>query len=1075
MIALSVLTVLGIIVGSIQYVLQSSHKQFFHAYYNEKALATIDGINAIARGKAQDKLEEIIKAKGAPVELTDEVVQQAQQLRLWDEGGDLEPDAHVSARIAPDKLRYFAKESPYETIREAKSSEAGSLFAQGDEVEGLVEITCNVGFTARRTFGFRVPKRTVVTEYEFKRILRVPQYFRQFALYVKNAGAGDESFDKYAGAVGYNRVGNDIKGYARGGGALFVSPGGNLDGSALPKADGNPFESQTGYVYLGGDKPIYLNLAAGDDDSEFSEEFQLYKGGTTNFYKDWDIDFSSFMEQAKLGTEASGGGGRGGLLSRAWNWVKSKLGAALQQLKKMIEILDALDELETKPGNEQLKTSGLPLYYVVRKDYGYHEECATDPKYKQFGFDGAGEVNSSSLHLYGVKSPQGFQSSGVAGETALGFSGTSMGATLVMGKVYRRCLSLAGYKQRRGDEDPTSGRRFEVQAGPVEYFKDFDTLVKRKHTPVKGGTAVPEAEAPIWVWDGRVDWNRHAAAVNGTWYPISGWGLLGRLLPGMGRFWSSEDKDKVKKLFEASLLPPPEIREVETTEIEEAAKVLSQVRQLQDFPERIKGGVSPLIATLTAHGYFRRVGGGEGPWVDTKGSPYFEELLRNFAYASYLTRDEIDKAMAGGSGSEPPPEEGRAARFSEETIRSALLAGHGLWSALKQDPACAEIPPSALQSAYPPSGDPNRPSKSEFWTHSDDTDPTDKGRYPFSLPDPWANGDGGGSSGTGAGTGAGAGAAAAAPHPQNFQKAFEDAYGSDKDEVFDKYFRPNMTDPGRTQPYNYSIRFMFQELKDLFAKPEEERKRTLLSEVAPEIREGIGFKVKGVNDWLAKTAGDEGVKHDRALDDELLKEIFAKRKSDPYLKKGFYFMDEVAGSAQTPSDAKLGEPWTKGSRWCWHELDEAEFKERFGPQPASGGKPQVLNFGNAVKMKGDLSVFGAAPTMVKGGGVIVVPGRLTIGSSLASDAPLTLVADEVVFTGDIQVVKAMIVAKKVTFETGGFVLEGALACEEWNLKESAPSGRILLAYDSRLKKEASCVQVIEPRIHRMTIASGGDD
>ena len=154
-----------------------------------------------------------------------------------------------------------------------------------------------------------------------------------------------------------------------------------------------------------------------------------------------------------------------------------------------------------------------------------------------------------------------------------------------------------------------------------------------------------------------------------------------------------------------------------------------------------------------------------------------------------------------------------------------------------------------------------------------------------------------------------------APHPQNFQKAFEDAMGGDKDEVFDKYFRPNMTDPGRTQPYNYSIRFMFQELKDLFTKPEEERKKVLLSEVAPEVREGIGFKVKGVNDWLGKTDANG-----RGLIDSTHVKAFlcdGANCNAPQASTRYFFAnagDDAAGGGYFDADGSAGGP---GNQTAW--------------------------------------------------------------------------------------------------------------------------------------------------------------
>ena len=39
-------------------------------------------------------------------------------------------------------------------------------------------------------------------------------------------------------------------------------------------------------------------------------------------------------------------------------------------------------------------------------------------------------------------------------------------------------------------QDPDAGSQsFEVQAGPIEYFPDLETLTERQHYPLKGGSA----------------------------------------------------------------------------------------------------------------------------------------------------------------------------------------------------------------------------------------------------------------------------------------------------------------------------------------------------------------------------------------------------------------------------------------------------------------------------------------------------------------------------------------------------------------------------------------------------------
>lgn len=287
-----------------------------------------------------------------------------------------------------------------------------------------------------------------------------------------------------------------------------------------------------------------------------------------------------------------------------------------------------------------------------------------------------------------------------------------------------------------------------------------------------------------------------------------------------------------------------------------------------------------------------------------------------------------------------------------------------------------------------------------------------------------------------------------------------------------------MTDPGRTLPYNYSMRFIYPQIKNLFQQGEAERAQVISEDVAPEVRDGIGYVIEGRNEYLRAEddATGEGTKFDRAIDDEVLAAIHQARGSDAYLKKGYFFMDEYGPAVTAPRDIEVMEPYATGRRYCWKELSEDDFRERFGPPRSSdAGRVREISFGNAVQVTGDLGVFDEGPTNVVGGGVILAEGTIKISHSIGSDQPLTIIANRIEIGGDADtVVQAMLVAKELEF-TGPVAIEGAVIADTWNLNQGqAPGGRVLLAYRPTLKQTETFLQVIEPRISRLTVTSGAE-
>ncbi len=1029
--ALIALAVLGVIIGAFYFTLGSRYRQVHHAYYYEKSLALIEGLNAIARGEAQRNLSSIIEANGAEVELPG-VEERARQLHLLDSDEDVSYDIRVTARILtdPGKIKYFKDTSPYSTLREETRGNPEGIFQGGEEMEGIVEIRARLSMEGVAGGRFSIPPQTIVTQYEFKRLKRVPPFFRHFTLFVKNALTEEENPDSYTQRGAFNHVLVPMDGTSANGGVLFLDNGRGLGRYGIPKVPpgpatpaakaANPFYSSVGYVYLGGEGRTFLNLTAGDRDALFSESFQLYRGVATNFYKVWDIDFTNFIEKAQMLKSApspTGAGGEQGWIRRAWNWIREKVRSFVGWLKRSISYLASLDALEYS--GKAPRSANLPLYYIVRKDIGYAVEFGRSPKFRRFGFrGGSGDseetIYCNCLHLYGTAS----------GQSPVG---ACVSPTLVLGNVYRRHLSLAGYKQRRSTANPSVRRKYEVQAGPIEYFKRYSDLMRRTSDPTAEGDS-----APIWVWDARVDWNGATSRVNGVYMPISGAALFGRLIPGMARLWE-DDKSLAIRLFRFSIEPPASLG------AGDPASYGRKIVDLEDAEEDVPAGISPIFVRMYRDGVLEAEDGFRYGKLYRRFSPYFEELMRCFCYSSF-NRDMGDEDQGG---------------METRILTLAKKRWADLLEAVSTDPAVRrKVKPMELSSVRDPVSSRYvklywRPRANPSYQGSDGQARLASRIYPFSLPDPWSK---------------------KGRVPRNFQSRFERAC-SDKEKFFKKYFYHIMTNPAYVSPYNNSMRFMFEFLKNIFTKPPEERMKLLGDEILPEVRDGINFVVEGKNDYLKRDRDD---RFNKVINDEVLKRIYARRKRDQYLQKGYFFMDDYGPRVRCPADVDIRDVFT-GRRHCW-KLTWDEFKERF---MSADGKTVKLNTVVAVT---DGVVFDS-PVHIAGGGAIIaasgsgngpvsLDGTIRIEADVTSDAPLLLVAKDISIGGETRRVEASLVCAG-RFSLGGdseLVIRGNVVCDTLDVSSIySSSGERVLVFDSRLKTDDSYVQNIEPRLHKFHI------
>lgn len=1051
MLAFLALVVLGIMVFALHNFITNTYGQVHHAYYNEKAMALIEGFVSISRGEAQKCLSDIIEKDGEWHPIPD-ICQKALALRLLQEDTE-QPEVAVRARILKsESLKYFAEGSPYKTLKEdllAKGTASSSVFEKGNEVEGIIEIEVSLqigGFSGRN---FSVPKKTVITQYEFKRIKRIPPFINQFSLFVKEALKEEEEPDAFDESGNFNFAEVPLTGGSSSSGVLFVNSGSGLSSTKLPtvndtSSDGsdksaNPFFDNVGYVYLGGDKKAtaYLNLTAGDDDQPYSETFQLYRGTTTDFYKVWDTDFTNFIERAR--TREGGNDAptqptdtsEQSWIDSAITWFKDKATQFGNWLKKAVKTLAQLDALEfTSKSN---MSANLPMYYIVRKDYGYALEWGKKEAFRRFGFGGDASQGSSeqriysnALHLYGTKNFDGSE---------------QMCPTLVMGNVYRRYLSLAGYKQRRASENPSSKRKFEVQAGPIEYFKTYDDLMKRQGDPTNDDPAV----SPIWAWDARVDWNRNTPDVDGTYYPLSGAALFGRLMPGIARLWEDEKtRGLALALLDSSIVPPNELSSKTTEE----NAVSDMIDGGLDFNENVTGGISPIFTKLGS-GFFSK------PMDQSKKgrifktspalAPYWEELLRCFAYSSYGTMKQIND----GTGSDD---------LNNADVKQIIELAAGKWEEVVNAAGDPNSTVKVKKINFPSDikGEENI-KKGKFWERTNSTDSADAASdiYPFSLPDPWAK---------------------SKDFDDSFQEKFElKCPTSEREDFFKRYFYHMMTNPAMVQPYNNGMRFIFKPLRDIFAKSSDDRMKELTEDIIPEIRDGISFIVEGKNDYLKR---DSKERFNKPINDEVLKAIHAQRKSDAYLKKGYFFMDDYGKGVTCPKDVDLSDVFT-GRRHFW-KMGWEDFKRRFITVHGGGGQTIRLNtivaLTDPMIIDQNTEVIGGGAILVGSGdrnSPITIDGDVEIKANLTGTGSLLIVASRITLGGSLQFLDASLVAlDEINFGGDEYVhIKGNVICNKWDFKQSVAKGRgkYLIDFNSALKTDDSYIQNIEPRIHRFLI------
>ncbi|MBI4867968.1 MAG: hypothetical protein HY816_13570 [Candidatus Wallbacteria bacterium] len=1125
-----VMVVLGIVVMAYLWIGQSSQKMLHHIYYQEKVLAIFEGLDVIARGVVQSEgtLRSLLDNDlGKPVDITAQVVDRMDRFGLLGEGeggGELAKRFKDVLKVEASLSKNIEKMPDLGSIKAAEAKDAKlpkALAGVGSpEVMGRVairiQLTDAIALQSRRREGkdessFLVPKRDVSMEYEFKRARVVPPFFRHFSLWVKNGIPEPEKAEDYAMKGNYNWAQNHLDGkdaqgvlFVKSGDGTFFGAQNEFQGASLA----GQFATKIGYIYLGGSNKAHLNLMAGDIDRQAigSETFHLYRGATTDFYKVWSTEFSNFVEKSEVqqpGVDAPANPNKGNFLQRSLEKMTQIAKDVISWLKGAVKRALELDSLEQGTKNAQM-SNALPLYYVVRKDYGYAIEWG-NPTYQRFGFAQGGDdkaqqtIVSSSLHLYGANT-DGSTMGLIDPQTDKPVGGDLASPTAVLGNVYRRCLSLSGYKQRRNGDgksttiEPSSDRKFEVQAGPIEFFKDYDDLMKRSQDPSQ-----EKEKKPIWVWDARVKWNMDpnspaATEGNGTYVPLSGAALFGRLIPGLAKLWEGDKAKMAQELFNASVAPPKETQN--------AAQTLQSLGPNSGLNANHAGdidvsnamftvGLSPIFQILGQLDFFTKpeYQPGDGYLFNGKDdnlvTPYFEELLRCFCYTVSGLGDPakaIDTIRQEAAKQNQPA----LTNDTAAAMTKALEGGMKRWKKLIDNEGSIRDQVFVKEMKADQIKD---EKMRKYWSGDGSGAPAAGGPpaptfFPFNLPDPWDNRD------------KPRGSAA-----RNFRDFFEKwvtNWPVDKarkpDEFFKAYFTPLMTNPARTLPYNYSLRFMCMDLREIFSLPPNERKKLLMETFPAEVTDGIGYIEKGENDMYLDPAknpppeADSSPVNDLPLNDQVLQKIFELRKGKKRLESAYYFMDEYGAQVNAPSGPNTKDAFLERSFWQTKSgdggqggsdgvMDWNEAERRFlVPQ---GGR-NVLYLNTMLGLaNGKVELGKEGPLEIHGSGAIIVDGdggEIEILNDIKATKPVFLVADKITIKGNTRGVQAGLIAHSSIFLGGSsadpLYVYGNVACGSWDRNAFAKSGRRLIAYNSEFKNLDQFITNIEPRIRKF---SSGDN
>lgn len=710
--------------------------------------------------------------------------------------------------------------------------------------------------------------RTMQSTFEFKRVRIQAPVVRHFTFFGSDLEEDTEGANYTGGRFNELMVNSEGSRYTGKSGGnkpftyLTLNNGSDSSFSAVADKERNPFKTDIGYIYLGtgndDSKKLYLNLTAGK--AKASESFHLYRGnqGESDFYRLFTADYKTTLTEE----------------------FKPEDPNHRSQFKMVKDLLSQ----ENGDKYKDSASNGLPYYYLSRKDYGY---SAAWEKHPEFGFKRSSDgIPANNFHLFG--------------------SGESPSFSVVFGNVYRRCLSLAGYKQRKAPAAKKKGKRsFEFQAGPIYFYPRYEELHAHKlfiNETINGSGGSSDLDirndpkyAPIEVWDQRMNWqwpqNKEAEKMTGSWVFVSGDGLMGRLVPSIIGFY-----EKKNEFFDLSTSIMASSNSANSGKIYN--NTIDNAIQRSDSQERV---ISPLIEEIYKR-YTKNGGNGFPVLFEDKGgvlswtvkskkiSAYYKELLLMFYYNSYQAvaafhvsqgedLDQIQSSIEDFSG--------YSTADDQDIIKSAALRWFEIMDLMQSMSDKGEK--YALKKAWSMASgsfaSKSKAIKMRQWNTQPSGENNGKAHY-FTLPDPWLS---------------------RSSKPLAIDREIEEtvkgneAYMSkhenlDSDgggEYLFKFFRRLMTDPAWVLPYNYSSRFYFPKLKEVFfAKGANgpSREELMANSVIPEIRDSIGY-VGSSNSYMG--TGDGG--KPTPLNEEVQAKIFTKVREEGDKSNSYFFVKEATG------------------------------------------------------------------------------------------------------------------------------------------------------------------------------------
>ena len=963
-IVLGVVTVVGL---SFNYFASNSLRQVNRMQINEKAIFVGDALLELAKHEAERR------ARAGEFDTEFEKVAQGQTGTgsfKSDEG-----DMGTFLNQLTDANQNVNFKIDLKFIPESKVSK---FPLQGDFLDDRLETKGRVELTVKYTIGFDVFKngkqeiarsseRTLSTEFEFKRVRIQPMAVRHFSLFAQDASEkGGKSENPREFLVGQskfnnllvNRTGEPIGNNNK---WLKIDNGGG--GQNFTDKNSNPFGSNLAYILMGTggkeDKKIFLNLTAGDQGA--SESFLMYRGanGTSDFYRLFSYDYQLFTDN------------------------DSQVDEPFTEVKKL------WGQVSKKQSDVDL-TIGLPLYYLARKDYGYAEAWR---EHKEFGFvigDDA-KIGANSMHLFGSVDQQSF--------------------SVVFGNVFRRCLSLSGYKQYKNQKNSQGGTRsYEYQAGPIYYYRDFDHLHAHKLYMDKRNLQDYRENgsmAPIELWDQRMNWTKVNAGdpdlkAKGGWIFTSGDGLLLRMVSAVSRLVN--DEKNAAKLYNATTGFSHKFN------TDRGESLLALWKKLRDLPtEKLdqKGFVAPLIQAIYRSNHF----GGEDKFPslyefdkDSKRfvftteslnfSAYIRELLSTFYFSSSLIKAQLEAESPSDFmrdlGLDDPHHQILWA--ASELYEKDILNEAAGWKSGDELHDLYMLSDYSTQTEWIKK---SRVYKGGRWLDQAKNDPF----LPYyTLPDPWEillgkekipQPDGS------------KGNAAKAEEKNDFKvnlrkkvskeqlekykhnldhakfsfKGFEAETSKGKrvegyEALFEKYFKRVMTDPAWVLPYNHSLRFGLPEFKNQFFQAQSSNvpdREDFMGEVIPEYRDAIGYHKQGLNDYMSK-------QENSALGPEIQKKIIKKYKGQASKEEAYFFARELSVTNKSLEELDLKDLY-KG-RCVFKFKSENEFKARFG----SGNNKFKVD--TAICIDGELELDNAE---LSGSGILWVQKGISLKGNLTAE------------------------------------------------------------------------------------------